>query len=83
MPNGHYANSEYQRNKKRMVYYTWRKQLPCWLCKKPFRSKGDITADHFIPIFRGGTHAYENLKPAHDLCNSQREYDDEIFQEDS
>lgn len=76
MPTGHYKSPEYQRNKKRMVYNAWKKKLPCWLCLEPFRSKGDITADHVIPIFQGGTHAYENLRPAHDLCNSTREYDE-------
>lgn len=72
MPNGHYANSEYIRNRKKLVYATWRHKRRCWICGLPFKSKGDITADHVIPICLGGTHAYSNLKPAHSKCNSDR-----------
>lgn len=79
MPTGHYLASEYRRNRKRLVYATWAHKRPCWLCGLPFKSKGDITADHVIPICRGGTHAYSNLRPAHGKCNNERVHDDIIL----
>lgn len=78
MPTGHYLDSQYRRNRKRLVYATWAHKRPCWLCGQPFKSKGDITADHKIPISRGGTHAYENLKPAHTKCNNERDHAAEL-----
>ena len=77
MPTGHYCNPEYIRNRKKLVYATWAHKRPCWLCGLPFKTKGDITADHVIPIFRGGTHAYSNLRPAHSKCNNERNHDTE------
>ncbi|MFD1083875.1 HNH endonuclease [Micromonospora andamanensis] len=40
----------------------------CWLCGK----HGANTADHEIPLSRGGTNHRTNLRPAHKSCNSSR-----------
>lgn len=40
----------------------------CHLCGQP----GATTADHVIPRNRGGLNAIENLRPAHQGCNSAR-----------
>ncbi len=41
----------------------------CYLCKKPFISKKDITIDHIIPFSKGGLDELENYGLAHDCCN--------------
>lgn len=40
----------------------------CHLCGRP----GADSADHVIPRSQGGTHALDNLQPAHAACNSAR-----------
>lgn len=40
----------------------------CWLCGYP----GADTADHVVPITRGGDHSLANLKPAHNRCNNRK-----------
>ncbi len=38
----------------------------CWICGRP----GADSVDHVIPVARGGTDAFENLRPAHlNPCN--------------
>lgn len=62
----------YLRNRKRI-----RNEDVCWLCGAwidpdlKFPHPQSWTADHVIPIAKGGTNAGE-LKPAHNLCNQQR-----------
>lgn len=74
---GHYRAKDYQRNRQRLIQATWTHKRPCWLCGLPFKTKGDITADHVIPLSKGGTHAYDNLKPAHRRCNNERDHEAE------
>jgi 5-methylcytosine-specific restriction endonuclease McrA len=42
----------------------------CWLCHKPIN--GDLTMDHVVPRSKGGRANRDNLRPAHELCNSKR-----------
>lgn len=52
--------------------------LPCHLCGKkidttlPFLDPHAFTADHIIPLAKGG-HVLGELKPAHRICNSKRQ----------
>lgn len=53
--------------------YGWR----CWLCKQMIHpaaaSRGDrLSVDHVIPRSMGGSHDLDNLRPAHQRCNSRR-----------
>jgi 5-methylcytosine-specific restriction endonuclease McrA len=47
----------------------------CHLCGEdisPLAKKDDwmrVTLDHVIPLSRGGTHTWDNVKPAHWQCN--------------
>lgn len=40
----------------------------CHLC----RGEGATTADHLVPRSKGGTDSTDNLRPAHQGCNSAR-----------
>lgn len=40
----------------------------CHLCGRP----GSTTIDHLVPRARGGTDDLDNLRPAHQSCNSSR-----------
>lgn len=40
----------------------------CYLCGK----KGADTIDHIIPINKGGSHEFKNLRPAHSSCNKEK-----------
>lgn len=40
----------------------------CWLCGKPNAAQ----IDHLIPLWQGGSDNFENLRLAHDECNSAR-----------
>ena len=50
-------------------------QLPCAICglpinyELPYTSPWSFTADHIIPISKGGGTTMENLQPAHRKCN--------------
>lgn len=51
----------------------------CWLCGKavepslqPGSSGLSATRDHVVPIWRGGTNRYSNIKLAHKSCNVRR-----------
>lgn len=37
----------------------------CWRCGR----HGADTVDHVVPLAHGGTHALDNLRPAHRHCN--------------
>lgn len=40
----------------------------CWLCG----FEGADSADHYIPVSKGGDDSVENLRPAHLACNRKR-----------
>ena len=44
----------------------------CWLCNRSIIDEGELTVDHVVPRALGGTHRLNNLRLAHDRCNSQR-----------
>lgn len=43
----------------------------CWLCHG-YLTFRIVTFDHIVPVVYGGTHAWENLMPAHKHCNDAR-----------
>jgi 5-methylcytosine-specific restriction endonuclease McrA len=49
-------------------YVIWRDNWVCHLCGKD----GADTADHIIPVSRGGSDELENLRAAHKTCNRKR-----------
>ncbi|WP_144121135.1 HNH endonuclease [Catellatospora sichuanensis] len=55
---------EYQQNRILLL----RTNTLCWLCNR----YGSDTADHIIPLSRGGSNKLSNLRPAHKSCNSRR-----------
>jgi HNH endonuclease len=50
----------------------------CWVCEEPidptlnYPDLLSVSVDHVIPLARRGTNRWENLRPAHLICNSQR-----------
>ncbi|HMC70985.1 MAG TPA: HNH endonuclease signature motif containing protein [Mycobacteriales bacterium] len=44
----------------------------CHLCGDGIASLDDLHFDHVIPLARGGTHTYDNLRPAHATCNLRK-----------
>ena len=46
----------------------------CYWCGKPFMERPGmgLTADHFIPLSRGGEDHFENIVAAHERCNAAR-----------
>lgn len=44
----------------------------CYICEKPFKSKKDITIDHYLPISKGGFDELENYRIAHFPCNQMK-----------
>jgi 5-methylcytosine-specific restriction endonuclease McrA len=44
----------------------------CFICKKEFARRGDITVDHIIARSNGGTHDIWNLQLAHQKCNIEK-----------
>ena len=50
----------------------------CYLCKNKVDIESDHTSDyyptieHVVPISRGGTHTWDNVKLAHRLCNMHK-----------
>lgn len=43
----------------------------CHLCCLPV-ARADATLDHVIPLSKGGSHTFENVKLAHAVCNSRK-----------
>lgn len=47
----------------------------CHICWKPierhrrFPDRLAATVDHIVPLCQGGTHTWDNVQPAHALCN--------------
>lgn len=71
-------DGEYQKRREVLKRRCRRDGTPCWLCGKPFdwtvdqeRDPMSFTADHVVPIAKGGRMTGE-LKPAHRSCNSRR-----------
>jgi 5-methylcytosine-specific restriction endonuclease McrA len=64
-------------------FYDW----TCIICDEEidktvkWPDPGCATLEHVIPLSRGGTHTWDNVAPAHLLCNDlkQDEVDDEII----
>lgn len=50
----------------------------CWVCKKEinrylrFPNHMAATVEHIIPLSRGGTHTWDNVAPAHAICNFKK-----------
>lgn len=50
----------------------------CHLCWKPidprrrFPDRLAATVDHKVPLCQGGTHTWDNVQPAHRLCNEAK-----------
>jgi 5-methylcytosine-specific restriction endonuclease McrA len=70
----HYSDTQYRRNQ-RIV--TTSSEI-CWRCGQSVdrtvhkRHRLAPSADHILPVSRGGTHALANLRLAHVGCNSSR-----------
>jgi HNH endonuclease len=43
--------------------------MACHICSREIASRTDLHFDHVIPRARGGTHTYDNVRPAHKTCN--------------
>ena len=47
----------------------------CNICEEPidrrlrFPNRMAATVEHIIPLCKGGTHTWDNVRPAHALCN--------------
>src|SRR6266849_1308297 len=55
----------YQRKRQRILE---RDGYVCWLCHEP----GADTVDHVVPRVRGGDDSHENLRAAHERCNTSK-----------
>jgi hypothetical protein len=42
----------------------------CYICKKPFKSRKEVTIEHWWPLCHGGTWALDNLRLACQPCNN-------------
>lgn len=64
--------------KDRSIYYMGiRKHLlrqsnVCALCGKEFKLAKEVTIDHIVPLFRGGSDHISNLQLAHEHCNRDK-----------
>jgi hypothetical protein len=63
-------DAEYEHNRAVMVEVTRQLNLPCVICGHYFEPGETITAEHLIPLRRGGTNDLDNLGPACGSCNS-------------
>lgn len=41
----------------------------CHICDSEIAPEGELHMDHVIPIARGGSHTYRNVRPSHAKCN--------------
>lgn len=54
--------------------FAWR----CYVCREPidrYVRKPNwfaATVEHLVPLCKGGTHTWDNVVPAHALCNFQK-----------
>lgn len=60
----------YEVNRATLVSMVRMYDLPCALCGGSFAPGQAITADHVVPLRRGGGNDLDNLRPAHVGCNS-------------
>lgn len=44
----------------------------CYICGLPFKSKKEITIDHYIPFSKGGFDELDNYRIAHLKCNQMK-----------
>jgi 5-methylcytosine-specific restriction endonuclease McrA len=44
----------------------------CYLCEREVEDPNEIHFDHVIPLSRGGTHTFDNLKVTHGSCNLKK-----------
>ena len=67
-----------ERRRKKLRQVIDRDGLTCWLCGRPVEldtphnSKRAASLDHVTPLSEGGTHALDNLRLAHTVCNLRR-----------
>lgn len=46
--------------------------MHCHLCQGDIESRDDLNMDHVVPLARGGSHTYDNIRPAHSWCNQRK-----------
>ena len=46
--------------------------MTCHICHAAIEGMDDLHMDHVIPRARGGTHTYDNIRPAHQRCNLRK-----------
>lgn len=44
----------------------------CSICKQPGVTRATWSLDHVIPLSKGGSHTYGNIRLAHRVCNSRK-----------
>lgn len=44
----------------------------CHICNQEILPDQEINFDHVIPLDRNGTHAMENIRPSHGICNRRK-----------
>lgn len=59
----------YRTNRDIVVRYWRTNHLPCFICGRQIDPKEPITAEHVLPLSRGGSSAVGNLRGAHAHCN--------------
>lgn len=43
----------------------------CGICNRPVK-RSEASIDHKLPVSRGGTHTWNNVQLAHDVCNKRK-----------
>ncbi|WP_408995767.1 HNH endonuclease [Streptomyces europaeiscabiei] len=46
--------------------------MQCYLCGRGIAGLSQLHFDHVVPLSRGGTHAVDNIRPAHAACNLRK-----------
>lgn len=46
--------------------------MRCHICGGDIASRADLHMDHVVPLARGGTHTYGNIRPSHVECNLRK-----------
>lgn len=59
------------RNRNRKVRMWLEQNCICWLCDQTM-GLFEATRDHLIPISKGGSDSWKNIRLAHALCNRLR-----------
>lgn len=63
-------NAEYDRNRDAVIQHVILHGGVCFLCGRAFAHDQKITAEHIVPLRKGGGNDLGNLAPAHLSCNS-------------